>query len=190
VPVTKVDAMVAIGYDDGGTGQPADPFGLESSTTAETTPRTVTSFKPSGVAALKAAARHITFSVGGSEPDEAPLSATVVGTDSSGTTQTETVSLDFILLTETPTNKLYASLTSVTYTAARPKPRLTATTSIGLGEFVGRMERWDKGLTSLTLAAPPPSDPDVKKRYHQMVEGWYRLGFVVNGVEVERDSTL
>jgi hypothetical protein len=167
----NTNATVSIGYDAAGNA-PADDSGLESSTTVTTSPRTVTTFKPSGLTALAAQPRHVTFHVGGSQADEAPMTATVTGTDAGGNTQTETISLDFIALTPTPTNKLYASVTSVTYSAGRPK--LDATVSIGIGTFMGGMERWDAGIHN----------------WQEMSVNWWRLGFVVKGSEIERDPTL
>jgi hypothetical protein len=171
-------ATVAIGFGAAGAGNPADEFGLEGSTRAQVAPRTVTAaeLKPSGVAALLKTPRHVTFNVGGTEPAESPMTATVTGTDKAGATQSETVVLDFLLFTATPTTSLYASVTSILFSAARPKLKATldATVSIGIGTFMGNMEQWSAGISGFV-------DNTVN---------WWRLGFVVGGTETERDPTL
>jgi hypothetical protein len=45
---------------------------------------------------------------------------------------------------------------------------------IGFGEFLGGMQPWAHGVNSMK----------------DNTEKWWRLGFVVNGVETERDPTL
>jgi hypothetical protein len=163
-----VDATISIGFD----GDAASPSGLLDAQPGKVAPQTIPSsgLKPSGLAALATKPRHVTFTVGGVDRDEAPLTATVKGTDGDGNPTTSTVTLDSTALAATPSR--FTSVTEVAFSAARPK--LDVTVSIGIGEFVGNMERWDKGVSS----------------YDENVERWFRLGFVVKGVEIERDPTL
>jgi hypothetical protein len=167
------EATLAIGYEAAGTGDPADDDGLEAATPSETKGRDVTRFLPRGVAALARKARRITFTTGGAHPVDAPLTATVIGKDSSGADRTDTVALAHTATTVTGAIA-FASISRVTYGKTAPPPTLQATVSIGFGAFMGNMEQWDAGITG----------------WEDNTVNWWRLGFVVNGTEIERDPTL
>ncbi len=170
----KLDATVAIGLGKDG-GAPDQPGNLQSATQVTSKTRSVlpAEMDSTGLSGLAKTPRPILFTVGGLKPDQAPLTAKVFGADDKGKVLDDTVNLPRAA-GSIATTKKFASVTRVDYAEGVAPNPLDATVSIGFGEFVGNMEPWSKGVGD----------------YFDNVKKWWRLGFVVGGVEVGRDPDL
>jgi hypothetical protein len=129
--------------------------------------------KPKGVATLGKNARKILFTVAGSKPGEAPLTARITGTAKDGSAVSETVSLPRKAGTASTVAELKA-VTEIKYAKGEVPATLDAKVAIGFGEFLGDMQDWAEGVGNM-------NENTIK---------WYRLGFVLNGYEIERDPSL
>ena len=167
-----LDATIAIGFVAAG-GLLDSAGALEGPTGVKAAGRTVTSFVKAGVASLKKKPRQILFTVGGAAPTEAPATVEIQGKDNKGKKIRETVALPGAAGKATSTAK-FSSIGKVSYAKGNAPPVLGAKVQVGFGEFLGSMQPWDDGVNDM----------------EDNTEKWWRLGFVVNGVETERDPTL
>src|SRR5580704_2469841 len=130
----------------------AAPAGIQAAVATITGGHTYTSssWLAAGVAALAANPRKLTWTTAGMTPADVPTSITVTGTDYTTAVQTETITPDTSAGSVT-TTKVYASLTSWSYTSAGGT---AATLAVGYADAYATPQELANAVTTLATAAP------------------------------------
>lgn len=133
-------------------------------------PSPIITFDPALLKDLKAVPRPITATVSG---ERAPKVITVVGKDKAGKAITDKINVPQAAGNASTTLE-FSELKSITISPATPKLVDDLKLAIGIGTYGKDMVAWAAGVGD----------------YNEMKEKWSRLGFVFDGVEIERDPTL
>jgi hypothetical protein len=169
----KTTAELAIGVGKVPKQNVDEPARIDTQKTVESKPREITVFDSSLMVEMHLIPRPILVTLGGVRPEEGPATVTVEGEGADDKPLTEDIHLPSTAGTKRGL-KQFKKLIKVTISAGRPKLNDSLEIAIGIGAFVGRMEQWSKGVNS----------------FAENTTKWAQLGFVLDGVEVERDPAL